>query len=170
MNGVEVFVPLTKGFVAVVDVEDWDKVRPYNWHAALHNGVPYAARTIHERVPYSGPTRKGKTVLLHCAISGIDSSSDVDHRDRNTLNNKRDNLRVATRSQNYANQKVRSTNTSGFKGVNWSKSHRAWCARICVNYKRVNLGDFSTAEDAARAYNTAAQHHFGEFAKLNLVP
>lgn len=156
MNGVELFIPLTQGYVAVVDVEDWGKVRPYKWCALLRDGIPYAVIL-----------RKRKTVYLHQVIAGKKNSYEIDHRDRNTLNNKRENLRFATKSQNQANQKIRSDNTSGFKGVNWRKDIAAWAARVSVMNKRIHLGHFPTAEAAARAYDTAAQKHFGEFARLN---
>lgn len=168
MNGVEVFIPLTKGYVATIDIEDWDKVRPYKWQAqSSKRGVGVcASRTEHERQPYFGSVRKAKTILMHVMLLGI-KGADVDHRNGDRLDNRRHNLRSSTRSQNCANQKVRSTNTSGFKGVGWKKDMAAWAARICVNYRRFHLGYFSSAEEAARAYDTAAQQYFGEFAKLN---
>lgn len=174
MNGVEVFVPLTRGFVAVVDLEDWDKVRPHNWHAQSCKQGIYAARTVHELQPYAGPKRKSKTVLMHRVIMGLSGTEDVDHRNGNKLDNRRDNLRPATRSNNCGNQKIRSSNKSGFKGVYWKKwragsTSGLWASVICVNYKKFHLGYFSTAEEAARAYDTAAQRYFGPFAKLNFA-
>jgi len=139
----EVFIPLTKGFGTVVDFDDFDDfeiVRPFKWHAELLE------------------SKKG---------------DDVDHTNRDTLDNHRSNLRICTRSQNCGNQKIRSTNRSGFKGVNWKKPggkknpYGHWCARISVESKRIQLGYFSTAEEAARVYDQAAQKYFGEFARLN---
>jgi hypothetical protein len=174
MDGVEIFVPLTRGLVAVVDLEDWDAVRPHKWRASRSsNGKTYAGRTVHEKQPYLTGVRKSKTVLMHRELLG-NSNGDIDHQDGNTLNNKRPNLRAATRSQNCGNQKIRSTNKSGFKGVYWKQWRKirgsgAWAAIICVNYKKTHLGYFSTAEEAAHAYDSAAQHQFGEFAKLNFA-
>lgn len=67
------------------------------------------------------------------------------------------------------NGKLRKHNTSGFKGVNWNTTAKMWAARIGVGNKRIFLGYFQTAEEAARAYDTAAKQYFGEFARLNLA-
>ena len=176
MNGVEVFIPLTRGYVTVLDIEDLPKIWGFSWHAKrFKGGKLYAARSPYmpeKHIPGAQGDAK-MTVLMHRELLGF-PKGDVDHRDGDTLNNKRDNLRVSTRSQNCANQKIRRTNTSGFKGVSWKqwrdgRNSGAWAARISVNYKRLHLGYFSTAEEAARAYDAAAQHHFGEFAKLNFA-
>jgi hypothetical protein len=66
------------------------------------------------------------------------------------------------------NRKLQSNNSSGFKGITWSKG--AYHARICVEGKRINLGRFCDAVDAATAYDNAAIKYFGEFARLNFKP
>lgn len=86
----------------------------------------------------------------------------MDHRDLDTLNNRRYNLRLASQSQNQQNKAVQKNNALGIKGVYASLSR--YCARIHVNGKLKHLGSFDTAEDAHSAYVTAAQEHFGEFA------
>ena len=93
----------------------------------------------------------------------------VDHRDRNGLNNQRHNLRPATTSRNSANKPGNRNNTSGFKGVFWDKSKRLWLASIRVNYKQLHLKRWPTQLEAARAYNAAAIKYFGEFAWLNRI-
>lgn len=168
----EVFIPLTKGRVAVIDFADFESVRGFNWHTKMYKGVPYAARTFYDPEIYitHGDNGCRSTVLMHRQIAELMEFPDVDHVNRNTLDNRRINLRPCTRSQNCANQKIRSTNTSGFKGVNLkrrSSGQTKWCARISVNYKRIQLGYFLTAKEAARAYDAAALKHFGEFARLN---
>lgn len=172
MNGVEVFVPLTKGFVTCIDIEDWDAIRPFPWRAQRSgNGKTYAGRSCYLPEKHI-PGRQGDgnvTVLMHDFLMGRRPGFDVDHKNGDAMDNRRDNLRFGTRSQNCANQKIRSTNKSGFKGVNFSKEHQKWVARISVNFRRIHLGYFSTAEKAALAYNTAAQKHFREFARLNVV-
>lgn len=90
-----------------------------------------------------------------------------DHIDQNKLNNKRNNLRLCTGSQNLSNKGRIKTNTSGYKGV--CSSGRKWMAQITVNYKNIYLGTFPTKELAAFAYNEAAIKHFGEFASLNVI-
>lgn len=89
----------------------------------------------------------------------------VDHRDLNRLNNRKENLRLATNRQNHANRPAQRNNTTGFKGV--TKTKTAYLARICVNQKSIHLGSFRDPIEAACAYNVAATRHFGEFARLN---
>jgi hypothetical protein len=84
----------------------------------------------------------------------------IDHQDRIRNNNRLDNLRLATASQNSLNRGVRKNNTSGFKGVSYAKQTGKWWARIVVNGSRQSLGLFNSAEEAARAYKAAeALHH-----------
>lgn len=94
--------------------------------------------------------------LLHSDI--------VDHANGIGLDNRRDNLRLATSSQNNANSGLKSTNTSGFKGVSWYARDSKWQAHIRINKKPTHLGYFPTPEAAHEAYVTAAKKHFGDFA------
>jgi hypothetical protein len=90
----------------------------------------------------------------------------VDHINRDTLDNTRENLRVATRAENLRNSKLRSDSKCNFKGV--SKKGNRFIARIQISVdKRLHLGYFNTEEDAARAYDAAAKQYFGNFANLN---
>ena len=91
----------------------------------------------------------------------------IDHRNNNPTDNRRANLRVATKSQNAANSKVRITSKSGYKGVSYRKAARRYVARVHCEGKEHHLGLYSTAEGAARAYNAKALELFGSFAKLN---
>lgn len=95
---------------------------------------------------------------------------EIDHWDGNTLNDRRFNLRRATVDQNRQNRGKSKTNTSGYKGVHFCKSNGKWAAQISVNKKRKGLGYFSTKEEAALAYNSAAVRFHGEFAWLNTIP
>lgn len=161
-------IQLNKGFVTIVDDEDYEYLSQFTWFVKLQKGVPYACRALYlpEAFAETGVGNNRK-IQMSREIMGARKGEDVDHEDRDTLNHRKTNLRVCSRSQNCGNQKVRSTNTSGFKGVHWKEDRGAWCARICVSYKRIQLGYFSTAEEAARAYDTAAVLYFGEFARLN---
>ncbi len=89
----------------------------------------------------------------------------IDHRDLNRANNRWDNLRVATNSQNHANTRAQSNNRSGFKGVSWSKAANKWMAQIVRDRCHTYLGLFDTPEDAHAAYCVAAERLFGEFAR-----
>lgn len=88
-----------------------------------------------------------------------------DHISGDGLDNRRDNLRIATNSQNQANRSAPQNNTSGYKGVHFYKPLQKWVAYIRVNYKRHHLGYFTTPEDAHQAYCKAAKSFFGEYAK-----
>lgn len=90
---------------------------------------------------------------------------DVDHADTDSTNNRLSNLRVATRSQNCANAKRKSRNTSGYKGVSFCKKKHQWRAYVTVGGKQSHLGYFDSPEEAHAAYYAAAREHFGEFAR-----
>jgi HNH endonuclease/AP2 domain len=96
--------------------------------------------------------------------TGILPDSKIDHKDRNGLNNKWSNLRLASDQQNQANRQRGINNTSGYKGVFWHKSSRKWCSAIMVNGKNKWLGTFISPEDAQVAYLAAAKMYFGEYA------
>lgn len=111
-----------------------------------------------------------KSYLYHRLIwlyeTGRFPPQDLDHIDGNRSNNRTSNLREATRQQNLQNQKVRSNNLSGFKGVHFfkrTKLVKPWVAMITINGKCKNLGYFRTKEEAHAAYCKAAQDNFGEF-------
>lgn len=89
----------------------------------------------------------------------------IDHIDGNSLNNRLSNLREATYSQNAANAKKCSTNTSGLKGVSWDRHGRKWYARICKDGKAHQLGRFNTKEEAHAAYAVAAKTLHGDYAR-----
>jgi len=102
----------------------------------------------------------GQIVPINCKI---------DHKDQDKLNNLESNLRICTQAQNAQNSKLRSDSTSGWTGVSLFKHNRKYEAHITLNGKKKHIGYFKLAEDAARAYNTAALKYFGEFEVLNNV-
>lgn len=151
-------IELTKGHVAIVDDEDFEHLAQYRWH--FHSGG-YATRKIKV---------KGKTIsiYMHRQILGAEcEGKHVDHRNRNGLDNRRCNLRTATSAQNNANQSMKSNNSSGFRGVHYSKFAQKFTAKISHQGKAQHLGYFKTAEEAALAYNAAALLFHGELANLN---
>jgi HNH endonuclease/AP2 domain len=95
----------------------------------------------------------------------LKDDEEIDHKDRNRLNNQRDNLRSATRQEQVQNTTKRKNTASKYKGVSWWKNK--WKARIVINGKSIHLGYFDNEEDAARAYDRAAKRAFGEFMVLN---
>ena len=110
----------------------------------------------------------GKILYAHRVIMGASPEQDVDHINRDKLDNRRANLRFATASQGNANR-VNARNTSGYRGVRWHKGNGRWFAAICVNRKHIHIGAFRDPRRAALAYDLAAYLHFGEFAQLNGV-
>lgn len=108
-----------------------------------------------------------KDIRMHRQIMGEPEGMEVDHSDNNGLNNQKSNLRIATHWQNLANRALQKNNTSGYRGVSWSKQAKKWWAQIYVDSKTVHLGLFDDVKEAARAYNEAAIERYGEFARLN---
>ena len=106
---------------------------------------------------------------MHREIANTPDGYETDHIDGNKLNNTRANLRICTHAENHRNVGLRSTNTSGYKGVSFYKRYNRWRARIWANDRLVFLGYFDSALEAACAYNNSAMLHYGEFAWLNQV-
>lgn len=150
-------IPLTQGLFAKVSNRDYPRLRKFKWHALRYTPKHvYAAR---ER-PCVG--RKRAKIFMHCAILG---AKGVDHRNFDTLDNQRRNLRRANGTQNQGNTRLRIDNTSGFKGVCVNRDK--WRAQITVRNKVIYLGSFLDPALAASAYDRAAKNHFGKFANLN---
>jgi hypothetical protein len=155
---------LNHGKIAIVDDEDYDRLMAMGkWH--YNNG--YAIRSA----PYKTSLGKwsSKTVFMHRIIMDAPKEMEVDHRWGDTLDNRKENLRLCTHQQNVCNR-IHSNNTSGFKGVSWHKRDRKWQAKIKFNGIRLHLGYFNDKIEAARVYNAAALQYQGEFAKLNQIP
>jgi len=107
----------------------------------------------------------GKLMNIHKMI--LTEQCIVDHINLNKLDNRRENLRYATKSENNTNTKIRKDNSSGYVGV--YKNGSSWSARLDKGGKVVYFETFITKEAAAYAYNAAALKHHGPFAKLNLI-
>lgn len=104
---------------------------------------------------------------LHRNIANAKKGDYVDHIDGNKLDNRKQNLRICTNAENCRNRGMQANNTSGYKGVSWSKVANKWTARIKADGSYKGLGYFDTDKKAAQAYNDAAIQYHGEFAKLN---
>jgi HNH endonuclease len=155
-------ITLTQETVTLVDDEDFEWLSRHIWFFAKG----YAAR--------GARSLWGKLYLIymHRVIMEAPKGFVVDHRDCNKLNNQRANLRLVTPRQNCYNKPPHRDNKSGYKGVfkiNIPYAGDLWTARITVNKQMIDLGVFQTPEQAAVAYNKAAQEHHGEFAYLNIM-
>lgn len=159
-------IPLTNSqLVTLVDDEDYELLAENRWQLSTsRRGSPASVvRTV------SFGRRRRVTLLMHRVIMNASDESEVDHRNRNPLDNRKMNLRLATHANNMHNQPGKSGTTSRFKGVWWFKERQRWVAQIRANGERECLGYFLREEDAAVAYNNAALRLHGEFAYLNPV-
>lgn len=140
----------------IIDKEDYKRVKNYKWYSDLkQNDCTYVACHINSKKVYI------HNILLNLIL--------VDHINGNTLDNRKENLRKCSHTENSRNAKLSKNNTSGFKGVYWSKDKQKWHVRICINYKSKHLGYFTSLKKAAKAYNKGALKYFGEFARLNII-
>ena len=154
-------IPLTRGKVAIVDVEDYDWLIQWNWsiYRCPANGKYYAVRSVRGGHPH--------LIYMARALMGYPPNQHVDHQNGDSLDNRRFNLRPATTAQNSSNRGKPISNTSGFKGVSWSDAANKWSARIGYKGRNLYLGVFDDIREAAAAYNEAATRLHGEFAVLN---
>ena len=102
--------------------------------------------------------------IAYFIYHGVDPlENEIDHIDGNSLNNKIDNLRLATRSQNVINRQFQKNNKSGVVGVHWEKKYQKWQARISYKNKKIHLGYFDDIEEAKAARIAAEKKYFGEY-------
>ena len=136
----------------VIDTEDIPKIKKYKWRMT------------------NGYIKSGEENLqMSRIIMNPPNNMEVDHIDRNPLNNQKSNLRICTRSQNQMNTRSKLNGTSKYKGVHWNTRRKVWIAKIKINSATHQIGQFKSEIEAARAYNERAIELFGEFAKLNPV-
>lgn len=158
-------IPLTRGYVAIVDDADFEWLSQWKW--CCKNG--YAGRS----------DRHGnaiRSIFMHREILGLVARKTyADHINGNPLDNRRENLRVATPQQNQLNRRGNRNSTSRFRGVTYRQSLRKWAVTICLGRHLrsatyspdLYLGIFACEEEAARVYDAKARELFGEFAFLN---
>ena len=143
-----------KGF-AIIDASDADKCRGHKWSLGANGYIECTSERL----------------FLHRVILGLgkEDREYVDHINHNKCDNRRENLRFCSCSQNQYNQKVRITSKTGYKGVCWDSGRGKFMANIQANLKNKYLGHFDNADMAALAYNAAAEKLHGEFALLNFI-
>jgi hypothetical protein len=157
-------IKLTRGKVALVDDEDYERFGHLKWHCVVstENNMRAVRRV------------NSAAIMLHREIMGATKGQLVDHKNGDGLDNRRENLRFATRLENSQNRRMSKNNTSGFKGVTFDKKgRRHWRASIGHLYTKKEsyryLGLYFTPLEAAIAYDLAALRIHGEFAFTNVI-
>lgn len=133
------FIKLTQNKKAMIDDVDFQYLNQWKWH--YHHG--YAARTI-----------RNKKIYMHRIILDTPEGLDTDHINRNTLDNRRCNLRAVTHRKNIMNTGIRTDNTSDVKGVSWHKASKKWRAFVYSYGKQTHLGLYRSIKEAELARNT----------------
>lgn len=134
------------------DMDDYDKIKNYAWYESTSNTTYHIVRTY--------DMQNKLEIKMHQLLVG----KYCDHADRNALNNRKYNLRIATFQENARNRSKYKNNKSGFTGVVWNQRHKKWESTIGVDYKKIYLGKFKNKQDAIRTRLEAEAKYFGEFA------
>lgn len=143
--------------VALVSPQDEEEVRRKSWRMVENKaGNRYAVT--------------GKSTYMHRFLMECEDQQDIDHINDNGLDNRRENLRVCTRSENIANKRTGGGKYSQYRGVTRSPSdNKPWMAQITVDGVNIYLGIYETEKEAALAYDKAALDHFGDYARTNII-
>lgn len=152
-------IALTQGQYCIVNATDYDWLMQWKWQAKKHSNGYYAQRSERSKGICIG-------IPMHRVILGLQHGDPLtgDHKDPlGTLDNRRENLRVATRCENQSNRRTPRSNTLGFKGI--SRQRDEWRARIYAQGQSKELGTFATKEQAFAAYCEAALKYHGDFAR-----
>jgi len=163
MHEIPLYGAMANGRVALVDDEDAERIGRFRWRLyelerpGRRPQGPYAHSSI-----WNGQGQT--TTSMHIIVMG---QKFIDHIDGDGLNNQKLNLRPATNGQNMANRKKNLGCSSPYKGVTWSRRLAKWVAQIQADGERRHLGVFADEIDAAKAYDVAACHFFGEYARPN---
>jgi hypothetical protein len=159
-------ISLPKGFCALVDDDVYEALLQFNWRI-----LTTAKRTTYAVTAGRSPAGKWFTLQMAYLVLGIwpRKGYEIDHIDRNGLNNQRSNLRLCECWQNAVNRRTRH-GSSRFRGVYHKPGKDRWMAKITARGHSFRLGTYKSEVEAARAYNEAAITHHGEFAQLNVLP
>ncbi len=156
-------IKLNHGKYAMVDDEDFEELNKHKWYyyRVRDSDLGYAVRSI----PIGNG--KQKTIGMHRVIMNTPEGELTDHKDRNGINNQKNNMRACDKHQNGMNRSGDKNTTSEYKGVAWAKKNKKWRAKIYFNGKFIHIGMFTCEKKAAKAYDKKAKELFGEYAYLN---
>ena len=150
--------------IILLDADDYEWARFYEWHITRIKNVNweifYAVRRC-----YFG--KNSAVIKMECEIMEIGKDLECDHINHNGMDNRKTNLRVCNHQQNMCNKRKSPNKISKYKGVCWHKEASKWRAYISYDGKYHHLGFYKKEEDAAKAYDLAAQEHYGKYACLN---
>lgn len=158
-NGI-VHIPLSRGEEAIADEQDLHIVSGHNWSTQRKRNTSYAMRN--ENID-----GKNACIYLHREIAKAKEGDIVDHINRNGLDNRRGNIRIATFSQNKCNSKLQKNNVSGYRGVYWRRDREKYQAQIQINGVKIRLGNFKSIDEAHEAYKAASLKYHGEYGRAN---
>jgi hypothetical protein len=162
-------IKLTKGKIAIVNDEDFDRINKFKWCALKNATTWYAIRTVYTKNPHSK-----QTIYMHKEILSKEGFT-TDHINGDGLNNTRGNLRIATVTENNRNKRKNRNSISKYKGVSLNKHikddkvYQYWRATIMANGVKISLGSFDNELDAATMYDKAAKLYHGEFSNTNCL-
>lgn len=142
-------IPLSRGHKAQIDEDDYPLISQFSWHAKPHG------KTVYPQTNFRNKDGSWTTKKMHQIILGDCDGLEVDHIDRDGLNNSRSNLRFVSRGVNVENRGMHRNNTSGYKGVSFNKASGKFVAYITRNGKRCHLGYHESIEQAVQARNEA---------------
>ncbi len=160
------FINLTKGGYATVSDKDYSFLRQFTWYEVVRERTSYAARSFGTR------STKRSVEYMHQAVNRRAHGHlpiSVDHRDGWGLNNRRNNLRAATKLEQQFNRRANRHGSSRYVGVNFDKQTGQWMARVRINGRSKHLGRYPTEKEAAIVRDKAARKHYGRFAKQNIT-
>jgi hypothetical protein len=156
-------IPLTMGKFAIVDPEDYEHLSRYKWYVTKNGNTFYAKRNTSRK-----NIKNSLTCYMHRHIIKVPPGFVIDHINHNGLDNRKVNLRIATRAQNNRHtKKTKNKFRSNYKGIYWHNRDRAWEVRITADGKRRHFGCYKDEIEAAKAYDHAAKIYHGSFAGLN---
>lgn len=150
------YVPLTRGYEAIIDAADVPLVSGIRWFVSIKKHTEYAWSWVRAD---SGRYQ----IIMHRELLSAAPGTEVDHKNHNGLDNRKENLRIATTSENRRNSLLQTRRNGRLKGAGWHKHSKKWRGYIALDGKQKSLGYFHSEQEAHDAYVLAAKSHWGEW-------